>query len=192
MAVIYLNEYRNRPSSKLKAISSIENANDKGISADQSTSFLGLDTHNSLDAVASQKVERQISLDLSLLSQEFFETIPTTQEQAVIRLYSEYDTNQITIEGDILHPGFYKALFNYDESYIEAFQWLKLNITMMAHAKEVSDFSLQYPSRQNSAAERYTHLTMEDKGILFVLEYRDNELTAFAESPLRRYYKRIS
>ncbi len=147
---------------------------------------------------APSKVEAQIKSDLMILKQEFFDILPKSKRNSCIRLssamtYTKDDEpvkpSAIQLEGDIILKQFYQSVFNDDDTYLEIFNWLKVNISLIAYAKEVTDYSIKHTLSPIEASRKYSHINSDNNGIDFWLEYRDDKLIACAQTPLQRYCK---
>ena len=141
---------------------------------------------------APDKVEVQIRKDILLLNKEFFEILPVLDTCTPIRISSDLNGTGIKLSGKVAHINFYESLFNHDETFMEIYHWLRMNISMMAYAKEVTDYSIKYSSSPKDASTKYAHFNRENNGIDFWLEYRDGVLLACAQSPIQRYCKLAS
>ena len=76
---------------------------------------------------------------------------------------------------------------NSDKWFVGSFNWLKPNYANLAHSFEVLEFSHYYEKSPKLAAERFSHLIRDDKGLSFALKHAAGFAQAQVETPLNLY-----
>lgn len=93
----------------------------------------------------------------------------------------------LTVLGEVPNREVLELVVNRDVWFVDSFNWLQPNYSMLAHSFEMLEFSEYYERAPLSARRKYAHFERADKGALFALRFQQGCINAQVETPINLY-----